>query len=121
MACSFFLAMSSIAMQFSRTVAPDTGKGPALIAFMQHHKWRKIVIISSTESLFLETQHSLGQQLEAASMEVLKPAAFEPGNFKETTLREIKNSGIRIVLVLSYEADARTVASLGHRESMTTG
>ena len=108
-------------MQFSRTVAPDTSKGPALIAFMQQNNWSKIVIISSTESVFFETRHSLWEQLEAAGIDVLKPTAFETENFKNATLREIKKSGIRIVLILSHETDVHAVASLGRRESMTTG
>ena len=110
-----------IAMQFSRTVAPDTSKGPALIAFMQHHNWRKITILSSTESIWLETRQDLVKQLEAASIKVLKPAAFEPGDVKVAMLSEIRRSGFRIVFVLSYYDDAKTLASLGHRESMTTG
>jgi ABC-type branched-subunit amino acid transport system substrate-binding protein len=61
------------------------------------------------------------KQLEVASIEVLKPAAFEPGAFRDAAMSEIGRSGFRIVLVLSYDADAQTVASLGRRESMTTG
>ena len=107
--------------QFSRTVAPATSKAPAMIAFMQQNHWRKIAILSSTESLWFDTRLGLGKQLEAASINVLKPAAFEPGNFKNKTLSEIRRSGIRIVLVLSYDYDTQTVASLTFREFMTTG
>ena len=113
--------MSLIAMQFSRTVAPATSKGPALIAFMQHSNWRKIAILSSTESLFFEIRLGLAQQLKAAGIDVLKPAAFEPGNFKDATLSETRRSGFRVVLVLCVTADVHTVASLGGQESMTTG
>ena len=105
-------------MQFSRTVAPDTSKGPALLAFMQHSKWRKIAILASAESLHFETRHSLAKQLAAAGMKVLKPAAFEPGNFKDAVLSEIRRSGIRIVAVLAYDADAQTVASRANKEGM---
>ena len=84
-----------IGLQFSRTVAPDTSKGPALIAFMQHNNWRRIVIISSTESVFIQVRLGLGQQLEAAGVDVLKPAPFEPGNFQDATLGEIRRSGKR--------------------------
>ena len=101
-------------MQFSRTVAPDTSKAPALIAFMQQNKWRKIAILSSTESMFFETRLGLVKQLEAASIDVLKPAAFEPGTFEDGMLGEIRRSGIRIILVLSYDADTQTAASLAH-------
>ena len=79
-----------IAMQFSRTVAPETSKGPALIAFMQKNKWRKIAILSSTERLWFETRLGLKKQLEAGNMEVLNPAAFEPRNFEDAILGEIR-------------------------------
>ena len=114
-----------IAMQFSRTVVPDTSKGPALIAFMQHYEWREIIIISSTESLWFEARQGLVKQLEAASYWVLKPAAFEPDGVKDAMwmwmLSEFRHSGIRIVFVLAYDDDVHTLASPGHRESMTTG
>ena len=105
-------------MQFSRTIAPDTSKAPALLAFMQHNKWRKIAIISSTESLWFETRLGLTKQLEAASIEVLKTAAFEPGNFEDALLGQIRRSGLRIILLLSYNADTHCAASLAHRASM---
>ena len=105
-------------MQFSRTVAPDTSKGPALIAFMQRNMWRKIAIVSSMESLWFETQRGLVKQLEDASITVLRPAAFEPGSFTDATLGQIRRSGIRIVFVLSYDADAQTAASLTRRKGM---
>ena len=41
--------------------------------------------------------------------------------FRDAAMSEIGRSGIRIVLILSNDADAQTVASLGRRESMTTG
>ena len=121
-ACFCCLEMIGMSLtQFSRTVAPATSKAPAMIAFMQQNHWRKIAILSSTESLWFDARLGLGKQLEEASINVLKPAAFEPGNFKDTTLSEIRQSGIRIVLVLSYDYDTQTVASLTFRESMTTG
>ena len=108
-------------MQFSRTVAPDTSKGPALIAFMQHSLWTKIAILTTTESLWFETGLGLKKQLEAAGMQVLKPAAFEPGYVKNATLNDVARSGIRIVLVLSYEDDTRTLASHAERKAMVAG
>ena len=74
-------------------------KGPALIAFMQHQKWEKIAILSSTESLWFETRQGLGKQLEATSMKVLKPAAFEPGNMKEAMLSEVSVIHLSLLVV----------------------
>ena len=108
-------------MQFSRTAAPETSKGPALLAFMQYNKWRKIAILSSTESLWFETRQGLLKQLDAASIDVFKPAAFEPGNVKDAILSQIRQSGFRIVLVLSNHNNAETLALLARRESMATG
>ena len=108
-------------MQFSRTVAPDTSTGPALLAFMQHNKWAKIAILSSIESVYFETGHSLAKQLEAASINVFKPTALEPGNVKDGMLDEIRRSGFRIVAVLAYDADTKTVASFARRDGMSAG
>ena len=105
-------------MQFSRTLAPDIDKGPALISFMQQIKWRKIVILSVTESIWFQTRLGLAKQLVAAGIEVLKPAAFEPGDAKETMLREVTRSGIWIVLVCAYGADTNTIASHASRAGM---
>ena len=105
---------------FSRAISPDTSKGPALIAFMQQNIWKRIAIVCSTESIWFETRLGLARQLEAAGMQMFKTAAFVPGNFANATLSEIRRSGFRVMLVLSYDADAQLVASLAHREGMTT-
>ena len=78
---------------------------------MRQNDWRKIVILASTESLWFATRLDLARQLEAARMEVLKPAAFEPDHIEDAMLSEVKRSGFRIVLVLSYGADTNTIAS----------
>ena len=107
---------------FSRTVAPVVSKGPALIAFMKQNKWKRAVILCSTESLWLDSALGLQKQLKTAGMEVRRPAAFEPGSFKAATLREIRRlSGFRILLILSYDADAQSIASIAQQEGMTNG
>ena len=108
-------------MQFSRTVAPDTSKGPALIAFMQQNRWKKLTIVTSTEPLWLETGLAIAKQLKATGMEVLQPAAFESGNFSNAMLSEIKRSGNRINLVLAYGADQAVAALKSHQKPMTNG
>ena len=105
-------------LQLSRTVAPDTSMGPALHAFMKHSNWRQIAILSSTESVFFTTRQGLAKQLEAASIKVLKPAAFEPGHVKDATLHEISRSGFRIILVLTFDADAQALVSLARLHRM---
>ena len=105
---------------FSRTVAPITSQGPTLIAFMQQNYFKQIVILSSTDEVYFASGLELHRQLEAATIEVLKPAAFAPDNFKNATLSEIRRSGVRIVQVLAFDGDAQTVASLALREGMTS-
>ena len=104
---------------FVRTVAPVTSKGPALIAFMKHNKWKRAVMLGSTESLWLDSVLGLQKQFKTAGIEVLRPAAFEPGDIKATTMQEIRRSGFRIVLILSCDADAQIVASVARQEGMT--
>ena len=110
-----------VGVQFSRTTAPHASRGPALIAFTRHNKWRRLVFFTSTDEVYFDSGLSLAKQLEASGNEVLKPAAFEPGSLKDAMLTEIRRSGFRIVFVLAFDADTQTVASLAHREEMVTG
>ena len=80
-------------MQFSRTVAPETSKGPALIALMRHYEWAKVVIWSSQINHWPETGLELTRQFEAANIKVFKPQMFDPNSFQAGILREIKHSG----------------------------
>ena len=77
-------------------------------------------MLSSTESIWFETRRGFAKQLKAASIKVLMPAAFEPGDMKDAMLKEIRRSGIRIVLINSYDADTQSVASLALQTGMTT-
>lgn len=129
---------------FSRTVAPDSSKGPALIAFMKYNGWNKVAILTSTDSVYFESGLALKTQLEAAGMHVLRPAAFRPGfyqdkphsdcqgivtgglncsnpgNFRDYALSEIKREKMRIILLLAYPSDANAVATHAHHLHMST-
>ena len=107
-----------LVLQFSRTVAPETSKGPALIAFMKHHKWTKAVMLTSTAGVWFQSGLELTKQLQTARIEVSKPAAFEPGSFKAAMLREVKRSGIRIIIVLAFDDDTLKAASSAAQEGM---
>jgi hypothetical protein len=107
-------------LQFSRTLAPETSHGPALIALWRHYGWKKAVILGTIDAIWFESGLGLTKRLEAAEIQVLKPSAFEPGNFKAATLREIKRSGIRIVMLLAFDADFKAVALSASQEGMTS-
>ena len=49
---------------FSRTMAPETSKGPVVIAFMKQNKWTKAFILTSTAGVF-------GSEFEQTSFGVL--------------------------------------------------
>ena len=80
-------------------------------------------MLTSIEELCFETGRVLVQQLARAGIEVLKPAAFEPGNFTvekaSPRLGEIKRLGKRIVTLIARDKDKHTVASSAALESMT--
>ena len=61
-----------------------------MIAFMQQHKWTKIVCLCTTENVWFQSRLKLTHQLTAAGMAVFNPAAFEPGHLKDSTLSEVK-------------------------------
>ena len=92
-----------------------------MIAFMQFNNWQRVVMLASTDEIYFDSRLGLAKQLEAASITVLTPVAFEPGNINEATLSHIRRSGTRIVFVLSYDAEAQAAASLAHRAGMTSG
>ena len=76
-------------------------------------------MLTSTEEVFFKSALGLAKQLQAAGMEVLKPAAFEPGNFKTATLSEtVRRSGFQIMVLLSYEDDTHTVAFSARKQGM---
>ena len=103
---------------FSRTVASDTSIGPALLAMMMHYKWTDIVMLTSTDAVYITSGLWLTKLLEASGMKVFKPAAFEPGASKDGSLSAIKREGIRIVMLLTYAADRNSVASSAQQAGM---
>ena len=105
-------------MQFSRTVAPDTSKGPALIAFMRRNLWSKAGILTSTVPSWADSGLGLAKQLQDARIKVHQPATFQPGEFKIGVLSEMKRTGFRIWMLLAFDTDTETVASCAAQEGM---
>ena len=94
---------------------------PHCVLQMDHSRWRKAVIISSTDSIWFESGLVLATSLEARQITVLRPAAFEPGKFSHNTLSLIKRQGLRFVVVLAYEADEVVIASYAQTQGLTSG
>ena len=105
---------------FSRTVAPETSKGPALIALIEYYKWSKAVMLTSTVSVHFVTGLELTRQLQETNITVLRPSAFESSLFNSRVLSEIKRSAIRIMILIAYGDDTRTVASSAALEGMNS-
>ena len=103
-----------------RTVAPETSKGPALIAFMRQYNWTRVVVLTAMSEVYVDSGLGLTRQLQDAGMEVLKPAAFEPGNFEDATLHDIKQSGFCVVILLAFDVDMQAVASSAQRAQMNS-
>ena len=105
-------------LQFSRTVAPETSKVPVLLSFMRQNQWSKAVILTTTDAVWFKTGNHLAKQMQDAGIEVHKPAAFQPGEFKIGVLREVKRTGFRIWIVLAFDQDTHIVASHAAQEGM---
>ena len=80
-----------IVSQFSRTIAPYQSKGHALILAIKYYNWQKTIILTTTAEPWLPAALELTKELRAATIEVSRPAAFEPGNFKNATLIEVED------------------------------
>ena len=119
-------------LQFSRTVAPETSKGPVLLELMTRYNWTKAVILTSNDDVWLNSGLKLTQQLQAASMTVYRPSAFEPSQLRAATLYDIRHSGIqiifddirhsgiRIIFVFGSAPDVKAVFIRAQRHAMTT-
>ena len=75
---------------FARTVSSDLALLPVLMALMEHYGWAKTAILTSTADVYFQGGLKLRNELEAVRKEVLKPPAFEAGNFKAAVLSDIK-------------------------------
>ena len=81
---------------FSRTVSPEASKTPALIELMENYNWTNLTIQTSTDEVWLQSGLEMKRQLQNSSngdIHVFMPAAFEPGNFKDAALSEMRRSG----------------------------
>ena len=96
---------------FSRTVAPETSKAPALIALMRNFDWNNVLVLSITVTSYFDSGQMLKKLLVEAGLEVKTPAAFESGKFNEAKASEIQRYGVRVVFVLAWEEDVLAIAS----------
>ena len=100
-------------------MAPEPSKGPALVAVMRQYKWTNTVMLISADKSVFPSGNALTQQLQAAGVRVLKPAAFV--DFQEAVLDDIKRSGFRIIIIVAWEQDAHAAALSAERKGMIAG
>ena len=110
-----------VLLQFSRTVAPETSKGPALIALMTNYNWKRAAMLTSANLAFYTSGLEIKRQLKAAGMTVYEQPSFEPNQVKNSTLGHIKRQGVRVVIFMAFEEDTHTVASCAKTEKMVSG
>ena len=77
--------------------------------------------LTSATEVWFHSALGLTEQLQNASIEVLKPAAFEEGNLQAAMLTTVKRSGNRIVTLLAYDHSLHTVASMATHLRMCAG
>ena len=87
--------------QFSRTVSPDTLKGPAFAALMTHHKWTSTVMLADSSEIHLRTSVVVTRTLEGEGIKVVSLPPFDRGKF--TGYWTIRKSGIRVIIIMAYE------------------
>ena len=78
-----------------------------------------MVFLISTDDVWFQAGLELRNQLQDAGIYVLKPAAFQPGEFKTEMLTEVKRSGIRINAPMAEMYDIEAIAWSASVEQMT--
>ena len=104
-----------------RTTFSYADQMPAYTAFMIFNKWKKAVIITSTEEVYLQAGIGLEKQMVQAGINTFRPPAFEPAAFETATLSDIKRMHMRVVVLLAYAPDVRTIASSAAINGMGSG
>ena len=113
---------------FSRTVAPETDKAPALLALMNHYNWKQIVLLyNENDVVYSLTAQELGEQYldSFAENHILFRLTTTQGDSQRDRdkealedLHEIQRSGIRITLLLTYLDDILLIATHAQRRKM---
>ena len=90
-----------------------------MIAMMRSYEWAHVVMLTSIDDVYLASGLKLTKQLGESGIEVLRPAAFEPGGFSMPV--EIKRSGFRTIIIMAYSNDTRAAALSSELEGMISG
>ena len=94
----------------------STGVPADCVQVMRHYNWQKAFIITTTDQTWVVNGLEITQKLQAAGITVLKEDNVEP-----STIRYVKSSGIRVMLVLAYNEFTKTVALRALMEGMSSG
>ena len=122
MRLQFSRMMTCWCVQFFRTISPETSKGPALIAFVQHFHWKRVVMSTSSDEWAFHSGLGLTSQLETAGIKVFKLPAFEPRSFKAATLTStLLKSNYRIVVFMADPPETAAVSEFAAKQGMASG
>ena len=77
-------------------------------------------MLTSSEPVYFQSGIELQKQLRAARIDVQKEPSFEPGDFKNSTLEEIKLKSLRIVMVMACSDDLRQISGKASQIGMDT-
>ena len=79
------------------------------------------MVLTSFDEVWFTSGLEVTRQLQSAGISVPRPTVFASGDFKNTTLYEIKRSGTRIIIFMAYDQDTYAVASSATAEGMDAG
>lgn len=74
---------------FFRTVAPESTRNAARVAFIKHFKWKTVTTFSESENYYLLPMNNLITYLESLNITCFVTITFSHDNYKEQ-LKDLK-------------------------------
>lgn len=96
---------------FVRTVAPETSKGPVVIALMRNYDWNNIVILTDQADVYYKSGIALAAQFrqQGINAQLTGSVALDNTKILDESLVSIQRSGFRFIFLLAYMAGTRAV------------
>eukprot|EP01135_Chromosphaera_perkinsii_P001757 Nk52_evm26s210 gene=Nk52_evmTU26s210 len=92
---------------FARTVGPLTKYGEAFSAFINSQGWRKVAIVTSSNSLYSSAAQAILTELAKVNVTVQAFQVFNSLQDPTSALEEVKKTNIRVICYLSAGTDMR--------------